>query len=175
MTGEVWLSFAGAIGGLIGALTGIGGVILGALAFRRTGQLKALDLRLELRRCERMLTSEVADIVELLERAKKSHTRLGAAQGSYRSGAMQHWLAEWDTDLANAKLLREQVIALGTASNSMSQGDLEMRLNAVHDLQHKLAKLAGKYNGSLIKDDESRVQLRADQRAAMPARMEGKL
>ena len=88
---------------------------------------------------------------------------------------MQHWLAEWDTDLANAKLLREQVIALGTASNSMSQGDLEIRLNAVQDLQHKLGKLAGKYNGSLIKDDEGRVQLRADQRAAMQARMEGKL
>ena len=175
MTGEVWLSYAGSIGGLIGALTGIGGVILGALAFRRTGQLKALDLRLELRRCERMLTSEDADIVELLESAKKSHTRLGAAQGGYRSGAMQHWLAEWDTDLANAKLLREQVIALGTASNSMSQGDLEIRLNAVQDLQHKLGKLAGKYNGSLIKDDEGRVQLRADQRAAMQARMEGKL
>lgn len=174
MTNQVWLSYIGAIGGLIGALTGIGGLVLGILAFRRTGQLKALDLRLELRRCERILKSDAGDIAKLLESAKASHTRLGAAQGSYHSGAMQHWLTEWDTDLANAKSLTEQVIALDTSSYTTSQRDLEARLCAVQDLQHKLTKLADKYNGSLTKDDDARVQLRADHRVAMQARMEGK-
>lgn len=174
MTDQVWLRYAGAISGFVGALTGIGGVILGILAFRRTGQLKTLDLRLQLRRCELILMSDVAGIFEIMESAKKSHMSLGAAQGGYHSGAMQHWLAERDADLAIAKSLREQVVALGTASNTMSQGDLETRLNAVKDLQHKLAKFAGKYNDSLAEDNEGRVQLRADQRVAMRARMEGK-
>lgn len=174
MTSQVWLEYAGAIGGLIGALTGIGGLVLSILAFRRTGQLKALDLRLELRRCERMLRSDASGICDLLEDAKASHTKLGAAHGSYHSGAMEHWLAEWDTDRSSASALVEQVVDLGEPGEAMSQGDLEARLNAVQDLQHQLANLAGKYKDSLAKDDEGRAQLRADHRVVMQARMEEK-
>ena len=174
MAGQVWLNYAGAIGGFIGSVTGIGGLVLGILAFRRTGQLKALDLRLELRRCERVLRSDADGIVKLLESAKASHSRLSAAQGCYHSGAMQHWLAEWEADLANAKALLEQVNALGETGKPLLQDHLEGRLNAVQDLQHWLDKLACKYTDSLTEDNEGRVQLRADQRAATQARMEGK-
>lgn len=175
MPSQDWLTYIGAIGGLVGVLSGIGGLVLAILAFRRTGQLKALDLRLELRACERLLHSDADDIVHLLESVKASHSALCAAQGSYHSGAMQHWLAEWAIDLASAKSLVEQVVALGTVGSAMSQAELEVRLNAVQDLQHQLAKLAGKYNSNLAKDDAGRVQLQADHRVAMQARIEGKL
>lgn len=105
MPNQVWLTYIGAIGGLIGAFTGIGGLVLAILAFRRTGQIKALDLRLDLRLCERSLRSDANDIVHLLEGAKTSHTRFGAARGTYHSGAMQCWLDEWAIDLASAKSL----------------------------------------------------------------------
>jgi hypothetical protein len=175
MAAHDWPTYIGAIGGIVGTLTGIGGLVLGILAFRRTGQLKALDLRLELRGRERLLCSEAAEIVPLLESAKASHTKLGAAQGNYHSGSMQHWLGEWGADMASAKSLQEQVGALGTSPNAMSQAQLEARLNAVQDLQHQLSKLSGNYKESLAKDDAGRVQLRADQRVIAQARIEGKL
>lgn len=175
MASHDWATYIGVIGGVVGTLTGVGGFVLGILAFRRTGQIKALDLRLELRRCERSLRSEAGGIVQLLESAKASHTRLGAAQGNYQSGAMQHWLTEWGTDLASAESLAQQVAALGTVNNAMSQAELEASLNAVQNLQHELAKLSAKYTGSLGKDDIGRAQLHADQRAVMQARIEGKL
>ena len=121
-----------------------------------------------------MLRSDASGICDLLEDAKASHTKLGAAHGSYHSGAMEHWLAEWDTDRSSASALVEQVVDLGEPGEAMSQGDLEARLNAVQDLQHQLANLAGKYKDSLAKDDEGRAQLRADHRVVMQARMEEK-
>ena len=175
MLDQDWLTYIGAIGGLVGALSGIGGLVLAILAFRRTGQLKALDLRLDVRRCERSLNSDAGDIIQLLESAKASHTHLGAAQGNYQSGAMQHWLADWDTDLASAELLVKQTAALGTARRGLSQPEFEARLNTVQDLQHQLAKLSSKYHGMLAKDDIGRAQLRADQRVVTQARIEGKL
>lgn len=175
MASHDWLTYIGVIGGVVGTLTGIGGFVLAVLAFRRTGQLKALDLRLELRRCERSLRSDAGGIVQLLETAKASHTRLGAAQGNYRSGAMQHWLTEWATDLAVAESLVQQVAVLGTVNSAMSQAELETSLNAVQNLQHELAKLSGKYTDALSKDDVGRAQLQANQRVVMQARIEGKL
>lgn len=174
MLSHDWLTYIGAIGGAVGTLAGIGGFVLATLAFRRTGKLKALDLRLELRRCERSLRAEASGIVQLLETAKGSHTRLGAAQGNYRSGAMQHWLTEWATDLAVAESLVQQVADLGTVNNAMSQAELETSLNAVQNLQHELTKISGKYTGTLSKDDVGRAQLQADQRVVMQARINGK-
>ncbi|MGH9694628.1 MAG: hypothetical protein ACRD5Z_10825 [Bryobacteraceae bacterium] len=175
MANHDWSTYVGVIGGVVGMLAGVGGFVLGILAFRRTGQLKALDLRLELRRCERSLRSDAGGIVQLLEGSKASHTRLGAAQGNYRSGAMQHWLVEWGTDLASAESLVQQVATLGTFNDAMSQAELEASLNAVQNLQHELAKLSAKYSGSLDKDDVGRAQLHVDQRAIMQARIERKL
>lgn len=175
MANQEWVTNIGAVGGIVGAITGIGGLVLAVLAFRRTGQLKALDLRLELRRCERSLRSDANDIIQLLESARASHTRLGAAQGNFHSGAMQQWLAEWDTDLVSGKSLMEHVAVLGAPDEGISQAELETRLNTVQDLQLQLAKLSGKYRDVLSKDDASRIQLQADHRAAMQARIEGKL
>lgn len=44
------LGYTGAITGVIGAISGIAGSVLGYIAYRRSDQLKALDLRLELRK-----------------------------------------------------------------------------------------------------------------------------
>ena len=175
MANHDWPTYIGVLGGVVGTLTGVGGFVVAILAFRRTGQLKALDLRLELRRCERSLRSEAGGIVQLLELAKASHTGLGAAQGNFRSGAMQHWLTEWAEDLASANTIMQKVAALRTADGATSQTKLEASLNEVKNLQHELAKISSKYSYSLSKDDVGRAQLHADQRVVTQARIEGKL
>jgi hypothetical protein len=164
MSEQSWLAYTGAIAGIIGAVTGIAGAALAFLAFRRTGQLKALDLRLELRRTESTLQSDIHDLVPLLEIAKASRTRLAVAQGSCNSGATKHWISQWDTDLAGANYLVEGASVLDIDCSKFSQAKLEARLITVHKLQCQVAQLAGKYKSSLLADDAGREQLRADQR-----------
>jgi hypothetical protein len=164
MSEQSWLAYTGAIAGIIGAVTGIAGAALAFLAFRRTGQLKALDLRLELRRTESTLQSDIHDLVPLLEIAKASRTRLAVAQGSCNSGATKHWISQWDTDLAGANYLVEGASVLDIDCSKFSQAKLEARLITVHKLQRQVAQLAGKYKSSLLADDAGREQLRADQR-----------
>ena len=175
MSEQSWLAYTGAIAGIIGAVTGIAGAVLAFMAFRRTGQLKSLDLRLELRRSESTLHSDIHGLVPLLESAKASRTRLSAAQGAYHSGATKHWLAQWDTDLADANSLVEGASVLDIDCSAFSQAELEARLVTVHKLQRQVVQLAGKYQGSLAADDVGREQLRADQRVITQARLEGKI
>lgn len=175
MSGQSWLAYSGAIAGIIGAVTGIAGAILAFLAFRRTAQIKALDLRLELRRTESTLQSDIHDLIPLLESAKASRTRLAAAQGSYHSGATAYWLSQWDTDLADANSLVEGASVLDVDCSTFSQAELEARLVTVHKLQRQVAQLAGKYKNSLAADDTGREQLQADQRVITQARLSGKI
>ncbi|WP_152984077.1 MULTISPECIES: hypothetical protein [Stenotrophomonas] len=174
MSEQSWLAYIGAIAGIIGAITGIAGAIVAVLAFHRTGELKALDLRLELRRMESTLRSDIQDLIPLLELAKKSRTRLAAAQGNFHSGATTHWLSQWNADLAEANQLAEGASSLDIDCSSFSQAELEARLVTVHKLQCQVVQLSGKYQSSLTADDSGREQLRADQRVITQARLDGK-
>jgi hypothetical protein len=175
MSEQSWLAYIGAIAGIIGAITGVAGAVVAILAFRRTGEIKALDLRLEVRRAESTLQSDIHDLAPLLERAKTSRTRLAAAQGSCRSGATAHWLPQWDADLAEANQLIAGASALDIDCSAFSQAELEARLVIVHKLQRQVAQLSGKYHSSLAANDAGRAQLRADQRVITQARLDGKL
>jgi len=175
MSEQNWLAYTGAIAGIIGAITGVTGSFLAFFALRRTSQLKALDLRLELRRIEATLQSEIINLIPLLERAKASRTNLAAAQGSFHSGAIRHWLYEWDADLIDARTLTEGASALDADCVKFSQSQLEARLITVHKLQGQVSQLSGKYRDYLAADDTGREQLRADQRVITQARIEGKL
>ncbi|MBE7526372.1 MAG: hypothetical protein HS120_01615 [Burkholderiales bacterium] len=175
MSEQSWFAYIGATAGIVGAVTGIAGAVVAILAFRRTGEIKALDLRLELRRTESTLQSDIQDLLPLLEHAKASRTRLAAAQGGYHSGATAHWLYEWDTDLAEANQLVAGASTLDVDCSVFSQAELEARLVTVHKLQRQVAQLSGKYQSSLAADDSGREQLRADQRVITQARLDGKL
>ncbi len=47
MPEPAWLSYTGAITGIIGAVTGVAGAIMGYISYRHSESLKALDLRLD--------------------------------------------------------------------------------------------------------------------------------
>ncbi|MDQ7758172.1 MULTISPECIES: hypothetical protein [Xanthomonas] len=175
MSEQSWLAYAGSIAGMVGGVTGVIGAVVAILAFRRTGEIKALDLRVELRRMESTLRSDIQGLVPLLERAKKSHTRLAAAQGCYRSGAVVHWLSEWDIDFAESNQLVAGASVLDLDCSKFSQKDLETRLVTVYKLQRQVAELSDKYRTCLATDDADRQQLRADQRLITQARLDGKL
>jgi hypothetical protein len=49
------MSFVGVITGVVGTVTGIAGAAMGYVGYRRSVKMKALDLRLELRKAENTL------------------------------------------------------------------------------------------------------------------------
>jgi hypothetical protein len=71
-----WLGYVGVITGGIGALTGICGAIMGYIGYRNSRSMKALDLRLQLRKDESDFRACVESLPALLELAKQSQCRL---------------------------------------------------------------------------------------------------
>ncbi|RMD18436.1 hypothetical protein EA837_03210, partial [Klebsiella pneumoniae] len=50
MANPSWTDYVGVVTGLVGMMTGISGAVMGYLGYRRSNQIKALDLRLALRK-----------------------------------------------------------------------------------------------------------------------------
>ena len=174
MSEPAWLSYAGIITGTVGAITGIAGATMGYISYRRSGQMKALDLRLELRKAVNDLRSTVQSLLPLLERAKNSHTAVAAAIGHLGSGALQQWISDWEADISAAKLLESEVPGPSTNFENLAHSELETKLVAVHSVQSKVTRLSEKYHTTLAADDKEREQIRADVRIQTQARLGGR-
>ena len=164
MSEPAWLSYTGAITGIIGAGTGIAGAIMGYIGYRRTKQLKALDLRVELRKLLADLHTLFAELPALLELAKRSRTRVASATGGYQSGAMSKWLSDWDIDQALERNLHTQLPDADETYSSTSQPELETTLIQLYSLQTTAAGLRDRYKAELAADDKQRDHLREDMR-----------
>lgn len=152
------LSYA-EVTGTIGSITGIAGTIMGYISYRRSGQMKALDLRLELRRKANELRTVVQNLPSLLAHAKQSRTRVASAAGQLKSGSLEQWLANWDTDISTANSLELEVPNPSSDFADLKHRELEARLVNVHSVYLKATQLSEKYNGALAMDDKKRVEL----------------
>jgi hypothetical protein len=166
MSDPVWLSYAGALTGVVGAVTGISGAVMGYVAYRRSGELKALDLRLELRKSESELQRTVEELPARLEYAKKSHIAVASAIGMFGSGAFKRWDTDWQADLASVRSLPTELPPANFDYASASHSELEARLVAVHALRGKAAHIQEKYEAALAADDKEREHIRADHRVS---------
>lgn len=161
MSESVWLSYAGAITGAVGAITGIAGAVMGYISYRRTQDLKALDLRIELKKAENELRELVRELPTHLEYAKKSRNAVSSATGRLGSGALKKWLAEWETDLASVNSMVSALPASNAAGYQQLNHDaLEEKLIDVHAALGAARKLGEKYDKSLAADDLDRNHVR---------------
>ena len=165
MTNPDLLSYAGAIAGAVGAVTGIAGSIMGYISYRRSGQLKALDLRLELRKSISDLSDELQELRGLLAHAKKSRVAVAAATGRTGSGAMQHWLAKFETDEKSIEPLAQAASKLNVDFSKSSHGELEAKLVEVHSQKATVTRLRLKYESTITDDNNDRDHIRQDIRA----------
>lgn len=147
-----WVSYVSLAGGVIGTTSG-------CLAYWRTGQLKKLDLRLELRRADEDLRQLVAGLRPHLERANNSRLHLAAAQGMYQSGATKQWGVELDADLTKAKALEAAVPPVDADYRNHGTSQLESLLVERHRLYAEARKLSDKYDAALDQDDKGRDRL----------------
>src|SRR5216110_3048521 len=105
ISAPLWLTYAAMITGCIGAVTGITGAVTGITSLRRVRRMKALDLRLELRKADADARSISSELPELLEKADRSHMAVAAFDGSINSGAIGLWKSELAGDKAKVKAL----------------------------------------------------------------------
>ncbi len=103
------------------------------------------DLHSEVGKELEELRSTVEALPEQLEAAKRA--RIAAAKIRGRSGreAMQHWLGEFETDLAEAKLLGSQLPAGDTEDMDHSAMELDIKLAEILALSIRANRLADKY------------------------------
>ena len=173
MSAHAWLNYVGAITGIAGMLTGIAGMILACLAYRRSGQLKALELRLNLRYAENDLRASVESLPDLLARSKKSRTRVAAARGYFGSAPIEQWLTAWETDQLAVKDLQEQLPDSADDYQGLDHSALEAKLGTAHALKSKAARLQDKYRSVLTADDREREHIEADLRMRTQSRGRG--
>lgn len=174
MSDPVWLSYTGAVTGVIGTITGVAGAIMGYIGLRHSKQLKALDLRLELRKADSDLRAVVHELQPLLELAKKSHDRVAAATGMLKSGALEQWTSVWKEDLSAVRALETELPDAESDYTSATPHELESTLVAVHSMASRAARLREKYAELLAADDRERDHIREDLRIRTQAKLEGK-
>lgn len=168
------LSYIGAISGVIGATTGIAGAWVAYVAYRKTEKLKALDLRLELRKAIASLQHDLEKLPELLDRAGKSRVAISAATGRLQSGATKHWQTQLDADAKSIETLATALANLCVDYSATPPSELESKLVEATTLQLNADQIREAYVAALTEDDRQRDHLRADQRVVTQARLEGK-
>jgi hypothetical protein len=170
MSDPAWLSYTGAITGVIGTITGISGAIMGYISLRESKKLKAFDLRLELRKTEHDVHEIVRDLTPLLLRASESRIAVTSASWSPNSGAYQQWLDDWKEAMLDVSSLVENLPDPGADYKDLAYTALEAKLVAIHALRSKAVHIREKYRASLAHDDNEREQIRADTREMIKPR-----
>lgn len=148
-----WVNYVSLAGGIVGTISG-------CMAYRRTGQLKALDLRLELRKADSELRNFVLPLSAKLDYAKRSRERIAAATGGVHSGAMQKWLAEYEDDLSNLQKMEASLPVHGESYRSETAATIESKLVMRHSLMIEAKALSAKYEDSVARDDKGRESIR---------------
>src|SRR5215831_472950 len=109
MSSPATLGIIGAVTGIVGTITGLAGFVLGWTNYRRSQQIKALDLRLELRKRVSDVRAAVEELPDLLERSRASRSAVLAAMGALRSSAFETWKAALESDLKTAQDLSREL------------------------------------------------------------------
>lgn len=155
----------GTVTGIIGAITGPAGCVIGWINYRRSQEVKTLDLRLELRREISSVRVDVEAFSALLEPARKSRSAVSAALGiGPQSSVNLIWKANLENDVKAVQgLMSELPDAMETYQRSKPQ-ELENKLVEIRVLTAKAAQLRNRYQTALASDDKDRDHIRADTR-----------
>ena len=155
-----WTSYVGMATGIIGAITGISGAVIGVISYRKSNEIKFLDLRIELKRTISSFKSDLDKANELLPYANNSRFRVASAIGNLNSGVMVKWKEDFEIDTASLKAISGDFSRLNTSFDNFTAIQLENELTTIHDLQVRLDELTDKYNTELKADDKERDRIR---------------
>jgi hypothetical protein len=152
-------------------VTGIFGAVMGFVGYRRSNQIKALDLRLELRKALGDTHESLSTLRPLMDNATGSRRGILAAKSSARSGAMVAFERMVEVDRAALDNIAPTIRSEDADFAAMSAEQLESEIVAIHKIKTSLSALFEKYRGEMAKDDEDRRQLVQQHTTIAAARM----
>ena len=166
MTELYLMSLTGAVGGVIGSVLGISGAWMARQAGRQSLAMKALDLRLEIRKSLHTLNYGIGKLEDQMAQAFKSRTLIAAATGSLKSGSMVNWRAQFDADSSELSDLKHALEVLAPDFTHRTAHDMESLLAELDGQAYRVKALLGRYRASVTEDDELRERARAKLQAA---------
>lgn len=147
---------------------GVGGLALSYFAYRRSGQMKAIDLRLELRKIDADLHGLLKRLPARLDHTRGVHEAVSAMSGSHGSNAVEQWQVDWDAD----KKHLAQMAALLPPAHFDYQGlkpvELATQLVTRHEIFSRIKIIQEKYESSLAEDDRQREEARTQRTQPLP-------
>ena len=152
MAAPDWLSY-------VAAGAGVAGAIMGFVSMRRTSKVKALDLRLELRKQDVDYENGVTSLLGLIPYAKNSRCAVDAALGRAGSGGSAQWVAITDDDFVK---INAEFIALPKSPVDYSRcehTELESMLIEMHRRLSRINDLREKYRASLVAGETDRERI----------------
>jgi hypothetical protein len=166
-----WTDYVGTVTGIVGMVSGISGAVMGVIAYRRSNQIKALDMRLALQKDLSEARESIDTVRALMTSAESSRRASLAARSICRSGAMNVWEQALEADRAEVARIAASIRSEGTDFAALSVEQLEPETMAAHKIKTSLSKLVEKYRGELAADDEARRQLGQQQSVMAAARL----
>jgi hypothetical protein len=163
MSIPAWLNL-GVVTGIIGSVAGIAGAVMGFVSYRRVSRMKALDLRLEVRKLKADCAGELRELPDLMTKANDSRMAVAAAAGWLNSGAIQVWKDQLKQDQASVQALDAGPDLSAAEYRKVTQTQLEERLVELHGLHREIRRYIEKYRAALAADDKEREHIRADRR-----------
>jgi hypothetical protein len=172
MANPNWMDYVGVTAGIVGMVTGISGAVMGYVGYRRSNQIKALDMRLALRKDLSEARESVTTLRELMASAAGSRRATLAARGLYRSGNMVVWEQALEADRVEVEKIAAAIQSEGTDFAALSETQLETDLVAAHKIKTSLTTFIKKYRGELAADDDAQNQIMQQHTAMAAARMQ---
>jgi len=166
MSDPHWTSYVGMASGIFGALAGIAGAIMGYIGYRKSKDIKSLDLRLELRKAVVELQASYSELDGLIDRSHRSRTIVAAARGRHGTGEMDEWNRNVEIDRATIAQLSDAIPNEGEEFKNLNTEELESKLVDIHKTQGEVNQIRDRYNAAMIEDDRQRDHLRSHTKAA---------
>ncbi|MEK6422291.1 MAG: hypothetical protein V4801_22115 [Burkholderia gladioli] len=163
--------YVGAVGGVVGMATGIFGAVMGYIGYRRSNQIKALDMRVALRKDLAEAREVFSRLPELMTHADRSRRATLAARGLGGSGAWLAWERMLEADRAELGQIGVTIRSENADFSVLSPEQLEAELIATHKFKAIFSTLQQRYQGEIEQDDEARRQIAQQSTTMAAARM----
>jgi len=175
MSDPAWLPYVGVVTGAVGMITGVTGMVISIANYRRVSRMKALDLRLELRKTYNASRATAEGLFDLINGADTSRVAVLAAIGGINSGNHQLWQQECAADRVRVEALLAKLAEADTDFAKLTPEALESAIVEIADLKAQADGHHDKYVAALAADDRSRERIRAEAVAMAQARLTGEL
>lgn len=154
-----WTAFVGMATGIIGAITGISGAIMGYVSYKKSQKLKALDLRLELKKNEILSSLLIDSVVDVLEQAESSYNAVSASRGRLNSGATEQWMETLSIDTTHVIELKNTLSQNKQNYDAHTPQELENEIVRIFKTSKQLESLKNKYQLSIEIDNGHRERI----------------